>query len=401
MSIQSQIERISAAKAALKDAINSKGGNITSQLLGDYASAVAALPAGSGGTDPSDATATAGDILDGKTAYVSGGKVSGTIPTASAATYTPTTSNQIISAGVYLGGSQTILGDASLVAGNIKSGASIFGVSGSYSPSTDDATAAPGDILDGKTAYISGGKVSGTIPIMSGGTITPTSSAQVISSGYYLGGDITIPAVSAGVEVTLGYISSGLFQPLTFSGTTAYDGGSAVNLSCYRWNLPGESSGGSSGGAGKSGVWTYSDMNSKVLVSSASAMNGKTIGTGTPDQQMFVYDGGTISNTAVNGQGYLWIFGGTASGTTASGGGQICVSGGTATDITLYHGGHLKVYKGAPAISTTVNSGGRVDVYSRGTADHVTVLSGGTLAIYQGATVTDLVSPAGAIIINS
>ena len=43
------------------------------------------------GTDPSDATAVAGDILGGKTAYVSGGKVYGTIPTVSSATYIPTT----------------------------------------------------------------------------------------------------------------------------------------------------------------------------------------------------------------------------------------------------------------------------------------------------------------------
>ena len=50
----------------------------------------------------------------------------------SAATYTPSTSNQTIAASQYLSGAQTIKGDANLVAGNIKSGVSIFGVIGTY-----------------------------------------------------------------------------------------------------------------------------------------------------------------------------------------------------------------------------------------------------------------------------
>lgn len=47
-------------------------------------------------------------------------------------TYTPGTSNQIISAGTYCSGTQTIKGDSNLVASNIKSGTSIFGVTGNY-----------------------------------------------------------------------------------------------------------------------------------------------------------------------------------------------------------------------------------------------------------------------------
>jgi len=51
----------------------------------------------------------------------------------SSQTYTPGTTNQTISSGQYLTGTQTISGDANLVAANIADGVTIFGVLGTHS----------------------------------------------------------------------------------------------------------------------------------------------------------------------------------------------------------------------------------------------------------------------------
>lgn len=76
--------------------------------------------------------ATTDQVLKGKTFTSKNGlKISGTIPSKAAATITPGTTNQVINAGQYLSGAQTIKGDANLISENILSGKSIFGVKGS------------------------------------------------------------------------------------------------------------------------------------------------------------------------------------------------------------------------------------------------------------------------------
>ncbi len=117
---------------------------------------------------------TAGYISSG-TAGNSSVSLTANVTTKVAATITPSTSNQTISSGTYLTGTQTIAGDTDLVAGNIKTGTSIYNVTGTF---TSDATAAASDIVSGQTAYVNGSKVTGSLVVQKyyTGSSTPSSS---------------------------------------------------------------------------------------------------------------------------------------------------------------------------------------------------------------------------------
>ena len=107
-----------------------------------------------------DGTATSDDILAGESAYVKGAKVKGNIPKQAGKTITPKTSDQTaIPAKTYAEDKVVVLGDADLIADNIKVGINIFGVAGKF---TNDATATADKIRNGFTAYVKGEKIKGT-----------------------------------------------------------------------------------------------------------------------------------------------------------------------------------------------------------------------------------------------
>ena len=85
---------------------------------------------GEEGIDTSDATAIADDILTSKTAYGSNGKLTGTMPNNGELNYTPSSQVQTIPAGYTSGGN--VSGDSNLLPENIKSGITIFGITGTY-----------------------------------------------------------------------------------------------------------------------------------------------------------------------------------------------------------------------------------------------------------------------------
>lgn len=119
-----------------KQLIDQSGNKITGTLA-TVIQATPSITVNSAGLITASATQSAG--------YVASGAKSATkqLPTKSAATITPGASNQTIAAGTYLTGAQTIKGDSNLVAGNIKSGVSIFGVSGNYAGSGGGSNKAP------------------------------------------------------------------------------------------------------------------------------------------------------------------------------------------------------------------------------------------------------------------
>lgn len=189
-------------KAVLTDtanAIKTKKGSNSNIIPRDFADEISSIQTG---TDTSDATATANDILLGKTAYVDNVKISGNIPTktqsdleVSGATvttpsgyYASNTSKSVASGSVSVGNSSFTANPTISV--NTSTGVVSASVSGSTSVSP---TVSAGYVSSGTSGTISvSGSATQNLTTLSATTYTPGTVDQTIPSGQFLTGTQTI-----------------------------------------------------------------------------------------------------------------------------------------------------------------------------------------------------------------
>lgn len=113
-----------------------------------------------------DKNTTVDKVLHGEKILTIDGYQNGTMPNNGELTYTPTTTQQTIPAGYTSGGTigaVTSAIDNNIQASNIKSGVTILGVQGTY---TSDANATASNIEMGKTAYVNGTKITGSLQVV-------------------------------------------------------------------------------------------------------------------------------------------------------------------------------------------------------------------------------------------
>ena len=134
--------------------------------------------------DTTGATAASVDILTGKAAFIGSGLVAGSMANngAVSGSISKADGTYAIPAGFHNGkGTVRISSEeqAKLVSGNIKAGVTVLGVSGKSSVvDTGDATAAAGTIINGKTAYVNGTKVTGSLTTV---TVSQDSLTKVLT----------------------------------------------------------------------------------------------------------------------------------------------------------------------------------------------------------------------------
>lgn len=191
----------------IADAIRAKEGSSDPIIANDFPARIAAIQTG---TDTSDATATAGDILSGETAYVASGKVTGTIPTKTESNISVSGPTIIVPSGYY--GSQVS-----------KSVATATQATPTISVNSSGLITASSTQSAG---YVTAGTKNATrqLTTQAGKTITPGRTQQTaVSSGRYTTGNIYVAGDS---DLTAANIKSGVN---IFGVTGTYAGNVSVS----------------------------------------------------------------------------------------------------------------------------------------------------------------------------
>lgn len=171
-----------------------------------------------GGTDTSDATAAAADILSGKTAYLADGeKATGTMTNQGAKTAALNAGDSYtIPAGYHNGGGK---------------------VTANSLASQTSATAASANIESGKTAWVNGSKITGTLTVYSPVcfTFTPTANSLTFQDDRLKGKSAVVIVSSAG-----GYHTSTMVHVAIYSSVknavAAYAGYHANEENCITFD---------------------------------------------------------------------------------------------------------------------------------------------------------------------
>ena len=204
MSIADKITQLTNIRAAIRTALQNKGiAAAVSHNFADFAADIAAIATGATLQSKRVSAKTTGPTyVTPDTGYDGLSQVIVNMITRQAKTVTPGTADQTVSpdSGYQGLSSVTVEGDADLVAGNIKSGVSIFGVAGSYAPSvvtqekSVTPTASQQVVTPDSGKYLS--KVTVAAAPLETKSVTPSTAQQTInpSSGKIGMSQVTVAA---------------------------------------------------------------------------------------------------------------------------------------------------------------------------------------------------------------